>query len=184
MAHPRTLVRDAVVAALTGATSAGARVTSTHVEAHKKNALPALSVYTLHEPVRPDSVTTAPRELTRDVKVEIAGWVSHSAALPVDIAMDDLALEIETVMDANRYLSGAAGESVLEDTEMEVVELEGRSDPLVGIITLTYSVTYRTQPSESALDDFLRAKATHSVVGGVADTVPAVDGPFDVQVTP
>jgi hypothetical protein len=183
MAHPRTLVREAVVAALTNATAAGTRVTDTRVEAHKKHELPAISVYTLREPVRPDSDPTAPRELTRDVKVEIAGWVAHTAALPAARALDNLALEIETVMDANRYLSGAAGESILEDTEIQIVDDSG-ADPLIGIITLTYSVTYRTAPSESVLVDFLRAKATYQLTGGVPDTVPAIDGPFDVQEAP
>ncbi len=183
MPHPRTLVREAVVAALTGATAAGARVTDTKVEPHKRGELPAISVYTMREPVRPDSELTAPREITRDVKVEITAWVANSAALPVARGMDDIALEIETVMQANQYLSGAAGDSVLEDTEMQILE-EDRADPLVGCITLTYSVEYRTQPFDTVLDDFLRAKATHSVVGGVATTVPAVDGPFNVQVAP
>lgn len=180
MAHPRTLVREAVIAALTNATAAGARVTDTKVEPHKKHELPAISVYTLHEPVRPESSDAAPRELTRDVKVEITGWVTPSATVTVARAMDDIAAEIETVMDANRYLSGAAGDSLLEDTEMQVVEDNG-GDPLVGIVTLTFSVEYRTSPSPTVLDDFLRAKATHQVVGGVPDTVPAADGPFTVQ---
>lgn len=184
MAHPRQLVREAVVARLLNATAAGTRVTSTRVEPHKRNALPAISVYTLREPVRPESDTTAPRELTRDVKVEIAGWVSHSEALPVDVAMDDLALEIETAMDVDRYLGGAAGDSVLEDTEMQVIEDQG-ADPLIGIVTLTYSVTYRTSPTTLTLDDFLRAKATHQLADGLpGDTIPASDGPFTVQETP
>lgn len=184
MAHPRTLVREAGIAALTNATAAGARVSDTRVEPHKKGELPAISVYTLREPVRQEGGDTAPRELTRDVKMEIVGWVAHSAALPVARAMDDLALDIETVMDANRYLSGAAADSVLEDTEMQVIEDQG-GDPLVGIVTLTYSVTYRTSPGVGALDDFLRAKATHQLADGIpGDTVPASDGPFTVQETP
>jgi hypothetical protein len=183
MAHPRTLVREAVVAALMNATAAGQRVTDTKVEPLKKGEMPAISVYTPSEPVRTDSEDTAPRELTRDVKVEIIGWVVHHASHPVARAMDDLALDIEIVMDANRYLDGAAGESILEDTTMEVLE-QDRADPLIGVVMLTYSVTYRTQPSPTALDDFLRAKATHQVVGGVPDTVPAADGPFTVQEIP
>lgn len=181
MTHPRTEVREAVIAALLNATSAGTRVDDTHFDPHRAGRLPAISVYTLHEPVRPTSAETAPRELTRDVQVEIVGWVAHTATLPVAKAMDALAEQVELVMDANRYLSGAAGESILTDTEMQVVEQDGHSDPLVGIITMTYTVTYRTQPSFSVLDDFLRAKATHQVVGGVIDTIPAADGPFVVQ---
>lgn len=182
MPHPRQLARDAVVALLTNATAAGARVSSTRVEPYRDNELPAISVYTLHEIIRDGADTASPRELTRDVKLEIAGWVRRRADYPVDVAMDDLALQIETAMDTDRYLGGAAGESVLEGTEMDPDPQGG--DPLVAVITLTYSVTYRTSPSDSALDDFLRAKATHQLADGLPDTVPASDGPFDVQETP
>lgn len=184
MAHPRKLVRQAVVALLTGATSAGARVDATRVEPHRKTQLPAISVYTLSEESTPESATSAPRELLRIVRVEIAGFVAHSDAVPVDDAMDNLAEQIEAAMDADRYLSGAAGESVLERTEMQVREEDGRSDPLVGIVTLTYAVEYRTEPTVGPLDDFLRATATHALADGLpGDTVPASDS-FTVQEAP
>jgi hypothetical protein len=171
--HPRQVVIDAVIARLTGATVAGSRVEDTRVELYAPGELPAISVYALREPVRPDSAGMAPRELTRDVKVEIVGQVAHTAALPVGKAMNAIALEIETAMDTDQYLGGAAGDSILEDTEMEVRD-EG--DPLVGVVALTYSVTYRTSPAAPGdLDDLLRVGATYELVGGVADTVPASD---------
>jgi len=181
MAHGRKLIRHAVVTRLTNATAAGNRVSATRMDPHRKSDLPAISVYTLREPTDPGSSSTAPRELTRDVKVEIAGWVVHSDALPLDDAMDDLAEQIEMAMDADPFLGGAAGDSFLESTEMQVREPDGASDPLIGIITLTYSVTYRTIPSAPAnLDDFLTVVQSTPIVGGVADTVPASDQ-FTVQ---
>lgn len=183
MAHPRKLIRQAVVALLTDATDAGARVKGTRVEPQKKSQHPALSVYTLSEQVDQDSTETAPRELKRDVKVEIAGWVIHTDALPVDDAMDDLAEQIEAAMDGDRYLNGTAGESVLVGTEMQVLEADGHSDPLVGIVTLTYSVTYRTSPAAPAgLDDFLSVDAKHRIVGAVEAN--QVDDQFVVQEAP
>lgn len=181
MAHPRKLIRQAVVAQLAGATAAGARVQGTRVEPHRKSQLPAISVYTLREPVDLDaSAGTAPRELTRDVKVEIVGWVAHSDANPVDDAMDDLAEQIEAAMDADPYLGGKAGDSVLEETVMQVLEDDGRSDPLIGIVTLTYSVTYRTSPAApDDLDDFNRVGATHQIVGAGDDN--AAHDEFVVQ---
>lgn len=173
MAHPRKVIRHAVRDLLVGVTAAGARVTATRVEPHRKGELPAISVYTLREPVEEASVTTAPRELTRDVKVEITGWVAHSDAVPVDDAMDDLAEQIEAAMDADRFVGDLAAESVLEGTEMQVLD-EGGADPLVGVIKLTYSVTYRTSPADPAdPDDLISVGTTHELVGGVADTVPA-----------
>lgn len=168
MAHPRKVIRHAVVDLLTAAsTAAGARVFATRVEPIKRTALPTISVYTLGEPVRPGADQTAPRELTRDVKVEIAGWVAHSDSLSVDDAMDDLAEQIEAAMDADPYLGGAAGDSVLESTEIEVRD---DGERLIGIVALTYSVTYRTSPEAPAdLDDFLRAGVTHQIVGAEAN---------------
>lgn len=184
MAHPRKLIRQAVVAALVAAnTAAGERVSATRVEPHKKSQLPAISVYTLREPVNTDaSVNTAPRELEREVKVEITGWVAHTDEYPVDDAMDDLAEQIEATMDTDPYLDGAAGDSILENTEMQVVEDDGRSDPIVGVVTLTYSVTYRTSPVAAVLDNFLRVDAIYQVVGGDEYTDPAEDQ-FTVQET-
>lgn len=181
MAHQRELIREAVIRILSNATAAGTRVTSTRVDAHKKNELPALSVYTLSEEVEPASDTSSPRELTRKLNLEIAGWVAHSAALPVEIAMDDLAREIENAMDADVYLSDLAGDSMLTATEMTIVE--EKIDPLVGIVTLTYSVTYRTFVGATpATDDFNTAGTTTQIVG--ATTGNAASDVIDVQETP
>lgn len=170
MAHPRKLIRHAIVARLTNATAAGDRVQATRVDPHKKNELPAISVYTLREPVDAGG-DTEPRELTRAVKVEIAIWVAHSDELTADDAMDDAAEQVEAAIDGDRFLGGLAAECVLENTEMQMLD----GDPLVGLITLTYSVTYRTSPAAPTLDDFVRAGVDHRLVGGVPDTVPASD---------
>lgn len=183
MAHPRKLARHAVVDLLTNATAAGARVQATKVKTYRPNELPAIAVYTLHEPS--ESNDTEPRELTRVPELEIIGWVrlDADAADPMD-PVDDLSEQIETVMDANRYLSGTAGDSVLADTTIDILKEDG-ADPLVARLTLTYSVTYRTSPAASVLDDFLRAKATYQLVDGIpGDTIPAEDGPFTVQELP
>lgn len=175
MAHPRKLIRHAVVAVLTNATAAGARVQGTRIEPHKRSQLPAISVYTLREPIAASN-GAAPAEITRDLKLEVVGWVAHSDALSVDDAMDDLAEQIEAAMEVDPYFGMLAGDSALEDTTMQVLEDDGRSDPMIGIVTLTYSVTYRTSPAAPAnLDEFLSVEATHDLVGGAADTVPAID---------
>ncbi|HET9063672.1 MAG TPA: hypothetical protein VFO62_10325 [Candidatus Binatia bacterium] len=183
MAHPRKLIRHAVVALLTNATAAGARVKDTRVEPHRKGALPAIAVYTLREPVNQDVSGGAPLELTRDVKVEIAGFVGVRDPDTVADELDDLAEQIEAAMDNDRYLGGLAADSILESTEMQVREEDGASDPLIGIITLTYSVTYQTSPAvPDDLEDFLRVGAEHRIVGAVAAN--AANDAFTVQETP
>lgn len=177
MTHPRKIIRDAAVTLLTGATSAGTRVTPTRVEPHKKTDLPAISVYTLSEATVDDNDGAAPRELTRVVNLEITGWVAHVATLPADDAMDALAAQIEAAMDADPYLGGAAGDSILQGTELTIID---DGDPLVGVVTLTYAVTFRTTPGDPAdPDDFLLAGVTTQVGGAGLDN--AVEDLIEVQ---
>jgi hypothetical protein len=179
MAHPRKLVRHAIRDLLLGQTVAGARVTATKVEPHRPGQLPAISVYTMNEPVR-DATTGAPRELTRDVEAQLVGWivVDGSAADPMD-PIDDFAEQIEAVMDADRFLAGTAFDSVLTDTEIEILK-EGGADPLVGRLTLTYTVTYHTVPGAvSPTNDYLRTGATTKITGAGDDNT--VSDLFDQQ---
>lgn len=167
-------------------TAAGARVTGTRVDPHKRSQLPAISVYTLSEETDEDSATRVPLELTRHLKLEIAGWVAHSDEVPSADAMDDLAEQIEVAMAADYYIGGTVADQMLEATVMQVVEDDGRSDPLIGIVVLTYAITYRTSPLEAGgtpTDDFVTADAKQRLVGGVPTTVPAEDT-FIVQEAP
>lgn len=182
MAHPRKLIRQAVAALLVSAdTAAGDRVTATRVEPHRSTELPAISVYTLTEVIdREASIATAPRELSRVLTLQIRGWVSHSDNDPVDDRMDDLAEEIEAAMDLDRYISDSATDAILVNTETEILEGVGANDPLIGMVTLTYSVSYLSSLADgTAADDFLTAAATYQRDGAAADNTVA--DVFDVR---
>lgn len=184
MAHPRKLIRHAVVALLIAAnTAAGERVQGTRVEPHKRAQLPALSVYTLNDPVNED--TSSETEEAHELELEIAGWVAHTDATPVDDAMDDLAEQVEAAMRADPALGGKAMDTRLVGTTMEIVEDDGRSNPLVGIVVLTYAVKYTADLTESSddLDDFLRVEATHQIVGVIEDDTEPAEDEFTVQET-
>lgn len=141
MEHPRELISQAVVALLVAAnTAAGARVYATRVDPHKKTGLPALAVYALNDPT--DEEASSEMEEAHELELEIAGWVAHTDALPVDQAMNALAKQVEAAMRADEYLGGLASNVVHRGTVMEVVEDDGRSTPLVGIAVLTYAVKY------------------------------------------
>ncbi len=177
--HQRTAIRYAVVERLSGATSAETRVYATRDVPFRKGDLPAIAVYTLQEDVDGDSVNTAPRELTRRMALVIEGLVAPAPGQNVDDALDDLALEIETVMHADPYLGDAAADCVLDESSMEVLEV---GDRLMGQIVLTYAVTYQTLAPEapSNVADFLRVKATEDLGGEVHPDAQAVDE-FDVR---
>src|SRR6185312_6120986 len=107
MAHQRKLIRKAVAALLVAAnTAAGARVASTLVDATKQSELPKVVVFTSSEDLDEElSAKSAPRELTRQLELQIVGLVAHSTAVPADDAVDNLAEQIEAAMDADRYIT-------------------------------------------------------------------------------
>lgn len=157
MPHQRQLIRQAVVAKLKGATAARDRVLPNRVYSVTNGQLPAVLVYTTSESVAPESRATAPRELDRDLELEVVGLVAVEDG--ADDAIDALALEIETAMHADRYLAGTAADSVLVSSEMSIEKV---GDRLVGGVVLTYSVAYQQLAPEPAVvaDEFLRAKTT------------------------
>lgn len=172
--HQRQVIRDAVVTALTNATSAGARVKATRVEPNRAAGLPAIAVYTPTEETDEDWIRTAPRELLRHITLKVTGWVEDTAALAGDAAMDALALQIETAMDVDRYFGGACGGkigSVLLSTETGVLD---DGDPIVGVVTLTYRADYFSSPAAPALpNDYLRTGTTTTIEGTTG--VPVLD---------
>ena len=183
MAHYRAEIRQAVCDALGGETAAAERVFPTRVLPFKKTqTLPVICVYTTKDEVDPDSLATAPRELTRNLTVTIEGWVTGADEDTVDDAMDALALEIETAMAADIYLGETAANSILEATEMEVVQ-EG--DRLRGLVWLDYRVVYRhlspEAPADESLDDFETVGVTHKPGGADMDDDDAVNDEFGVE---
>ncbi len=172
---------------IAAATSAGSRVYDTRVDPLPQSVLPAICVYTLREEIDQDETEgTAPRELVRVARMEVAGFVGGADAAVLAAAVDDLAEQIEAAVNADPYLGGTASDSILDDTEIEIRAEEGRSDPLVGIVTLTFLVTYHSTVAVAAdsLDDFMTVGQDTKVVGGIpGDTKPASDL-FTVQETP
>jgi hypothetical protein len=180
--HQRSLIRAAMVAALMGETSAEDRVFSERVIPYKRNELPILAVYTVGEDVDAGSLATSPRELTRQLHVAIEGWVAPGSDGAVEDVLDSLAAEVEAAIHADPYLGGLCADLVLEGTEPDI----GREgDRLMGLIVLTYRVTYRTLAPDvdnSNLDDFLRVDAQHAL--RVADESQATaEDQFTVQET-
>lgn len=173
MLHQRHVIRHAVRDVLDGATAAEERVSTTRVLPYRRSELPAISVYTLEEAVDLEETTTsAPRELTRELQLEIAGWVEPGGS--VDDSMDALALEIETAMHADPYLGDTVAECLLVGTTMSLLD-EG--EKLLGLVTLTYAVTYRTLAPEAneELDDFLVADVTTNLANEVHEDNAARD---------
>lgn len=163
--HQRQLIREAARAALVGKTAAGERVCSTRVVPYRRGELPAIAVYTLEESVDPDSVSSAPRELARDLDLAIEAAVR--AGETVDDDLDGLAWEIERAIHADETLGGTASDCVLSETTIDVLD-EG--DQLTGVVRLVFRVryyTYAPDPDDVELEDFQTADIRHSLGGAV-----------------
>lgn len=175
--HERQAIREAVVAQLLGETAAEDRVYKSRLTPVRAGALPAISVYTDDETIDPESANSAPRELLRTVTVAIEAVAKDREN--VDDALDDLALEIETAMDADVNLGGTAFDCVLSRIE---VGLKAEGDKPHGCIRLEYSVTYHSDLRVSAPpDEFDTADVRFSLSGEQATADQAHDSLPDVH---
>lgn len=139
--HPRELIVQAVVALLAAAnTAAGARVYPMRFAPFKKSDLPAIAVYAKNDPRDEDG--SSEMEDGYELELEIVGVVPHTEAAPVGQRMNELARQIEAAMRSDPYLGGNASDVIHMGTEQEVVEEDGRTNPVVGIAVLTYAVKY------------------------------------------
>lgn len=165
MSHERQDIRNqAVTQLIAGNTGAAGRVFKTRMSPIKEGAeLPAISVYTLDEDVDSSSADTAPRRLIRNLDLVIDAWVQVPADGSIDDAVDDLALQIETAMDADIYLGKTARFSFLSRTEI-AVSVDG--DKISGCAHMTYSVEYRTDVRLAPPGDtFDKADVTYPNLG-------------------
>lgn len=137
MAHPRQEIRHAVAAQLVNKTAAGDRVFKTRVLPYRRE-FPALAVYTPTENVKTDT-DSAPRELERSPELVVEGAAQVTSAENADDVLDALAWEIEQALHADPTFGGTAADSRLVSSELDVFP-EG--EQMVGIVKLTYAVTY------------------------------------------
>jgi hypothetical protein len=171
--HERQHLRELIVARLKGPdddrTAAEERVFKSRRAPVATAQLPAISVYSVDEPVNEKSKSTAPRELERDLRIEIVGWVKASE--DVDDALDALALQIETAMDLDPHFHFTDGDetcarvfdSILEGTVFGE-ELSGERP--MGAVSLTYVCTYHTQKRLPLPTDDFELAATQVSLGG------------------
>lgn len=162
--HQRHLIRHALTDRLRNRTVAEERVEATRMVPWRAKDLPGIAVYALVEPVDPESASTAPRELTRYLRLAVelaiqAGTVSQTD-VRIDDALDAGALEIEKVIAEDDTLGGTVGDIILENTEIDIPEPRG--EQLIGIVRLTYRATYRTLAHGAADNlDVLATVDTH-----------------------
>lgn len=157
------------------ATAARDRVFSSRQAPLRSSEIPAINVYVDSETIDDVSASSAPRELKRTMVLAVEGWVASSSA--VDDALDALALEIETALDA--AVPAGASDLVLSSSEIGL-KVDG-AQPL-GCVHLEFEVTYYTDPRLTApVDDFATADVRYSLAG---DQAPADQAHDLVEIPP
>ena len=144
MSHARQKIRDAVVALVTGLTTTGSRVFDTRLyNLEPSEDLPGLVIYTKNE--SSERSDFSPNNYSRELEVIIEGYAETNSL--VENVLDTISLEVENVMGANPLLSNTATTSELNATE---IEFDVMGEKPIGIIRLTYSVTYYTLSTDNS----------------------------------
>lgn len=143
MAHVREQARDQAVAALTGATQAGAQVyKSSRTDPFQRGFGAAIRVST---PEEESGVGSAgkPATLAREISLRVAAWAEGGAEL--DDTLDTIATEIEVAIYQSGRLGGLALEVTLTATGPV---LDGDGARLAGTIALDFRVLVATAEND------------------------------------
>jgi len=136
--HVRQQIRERIATTITGLTTTGSNVYQSRVYPLDSVSLPALLVYTLSEGSEVDTMGTS-LGLNRTLSVAIEGYVKVNTDF--DDVVDDICKEVEAALGADRSLNNLAKSQNITSTE---IQFNGEGDQPVGVVTMTYTVVYRT----------------------------------------
>ena len=175
MTHPRQTIRDAVVTALKGHTSADQRVSSNRSIPNDPKQIPLINVFTEEEDSERSSLSTGELRRSLDLTVEIVGGIPDAEGL--DDALDTIADEVEAAMEVDETFGGAADDSVLKGTRLVTVSTGARA---FGGLRLTYAVTYYSMRVADGEDEFELGHYVLKPSGASANT-PKIEGEIKQQ---
>ena len=140
MSHIRAQIRAAVVNLLTGLTTTGANVFQTRVWPVNDSELPCLLVMTDADVVSSYSegsvVANTPRNVNRTMHLTVQALVRSATT---DDALDQICLEVEKALSADRFLGGLSANVTLADTR---IQFKGDGEKPTGEATMTYQIEY------------------------------------------
>jgi hypothetical protein len=141
MAHVRQQIRDALVAAVTGLATTGARVYRDRAYAIPETALPALRVYFWREQATIASAVRADGSYRLDRK---AYFVVHAytAGAGLDDQADAIADEVEVAIAADPFLGGLVKGCSL--VQAEAAPFDGSGALRTGETVLVFETHYET----------------------------------------
>jgi Flp pilus assembly protein TadG len=135
MSHKRTDIREAVKTMLLSNTVAGLNVYSNRVSAFWKAELPSISIFTTEEEATPRDANNKSYVRTMQLRLE----VHAEATEDLDTFLDNAAVQVEDILNADQGLAGTAIGSKLTSTS---IELAGDASTPVGVLSLNYEIKY------------------------------------------
>ena len=139
MSAVRQQIRERIVVLCQGLTTTGNRVFDSRVYNFSQTTLPALAVYALSENSERDAFQSTDG-LARTVDVMVEGYTQQTEEL--EDTLDTISAEVETAVAADPTLNGKAKDTFLSNTE---ISLTGEGDLPMGVIRMTWTVSYRTK---------------------------------------
>ncbi len=170
MAHQRKLIRDALVCRLISAgTMAERRVFGSRAAALFPKELPAILVYSKSEQV--EISVESPREYKRNLVVSVELVAQADSEDMLDDVLDDFASQVETAIFSEETFGGVVSDTILSDTEMEI--LSDGEKPIGAVKVSLLMPYYQRLPGDltAGLDDFLKM--------GTKNDLPTKDGVFE-----
>jgi len=138
VAHLRNQIRDAVITALTGLSTTGSNVFRSRIYPLESNKIPGLCVFSKSEATTFDTLKR-PRSINRVLEIGVEAYVKGTTGY--DNTIDQICLEIEEALYANRTLGGNAQDVMITGFE---ADFNGDGDQPVSRATLTIEVQYQT----------------------------------------
>lgn len=157
MIHPRKLIRNHVTDLMkTGVVGVeAAKVFKMRFRRLPQVKLPALLIYIKRDQKGDRNVADAPRIYKRQLRLVVE--VLESAGVEdIDDTLDDIAREVEVLLENNSTLADLVHDVEYQDTE---IVLDGEKDPALGVAVMEFLVTYEDDMMLPVADDLATVKA-------------------------
>lgn len=136
MSTPRRhQIREALRIMLEGQTDAGDKVYSNRVSSFWRGELPCVSIYMRDEEATPREMAAKSYIRKGNISIEIHAEAKED----LDLKLDQIADQVETVIQADPSLGGNVLGSILTGTEIELSE---QATTPIGVLVLSYQITY------------------------------------------
>lgn len=142
MAHARTQIRDAVLAAVNNLPTTKRNAFASRVHPINDNEMPCLLVFTRDEAVE-RLTARPPRGMGRTLTVMVEGYAKLTSSY--DDKLDKIALEVEKALYNNPSLQPVVRDIFLTNT---AITLTGDADKPVSVVSMSFQAEYITREDD------------------------------------